>query len=93
MALTANIIDFVKKKVCMHTIINPFSRTGQRILKMPSNIQMEVIDLKVNSVLKMKFDDISSLTNVPELIYFWRSLSCEHLTEQKIFAQSNACHF
>ncbi|XP_076359110.1 general transcription factor II-I repeat domain-containing protein 2A-like [Tachypleus tridentatus] len=53
--------DFAKEEDCMLTFTNPFSLTEQNILKMPSNIQMELIDLKANSVLKSKFNELPSL--------------------------------
>ena len=72
----------------MLAFINPFSLTEQNILKMPSNIQMELIDLKSNSVLKIKFDDLPSLPNASERISFGRSLPCEHFPELRKFVQS-----
>jgi len=35
---------------------------------MPGNMQMELIELKANSVLKMKFDELSSLPSALEMI-------------------------
>jgi len=60
---------------------------------MPSNMQMERIELKANSVLKMKFDELSSLPSASEMIVFWRSLPCEHFPKMRKFAQSYACLF
>ena len=39
-------------------------------------MQMKRIELKANSVLKMKFDEPSSLPSVSEMIVFWLSLPC-----------------
>jgi len=41
----------------MLAFINPFPLNEHNILKMPSNMQMVLIELKANSVLKMKFDE------------------------------------
>jgi len=60
---------------------------------MPGNMQMELIELKANSVLKMKFDELSSLPSALEMICFWRSLPCEHFPKIRKFAQSYACLF
>jgi len=60
---------------------------------MPSNMEMELIALKANSLLKMKFGELSSLPSASEMIGFWRSLSWEHLPKMRAFAQSNACLF
>ena len=62
----------------MLAFINPFSLAEQSILKIPSNTQMELIDLKANSVLQMKFDELPSLPSASEIINFWRSLPCGH---------------
>jgi len=59
----------------------------------PSNTQMERIELKANSLLKMKFDELSSLPSASEMIDFWRSLPCEHFPKMRKFAQSYACLF
>lgn len=40
--------DFAKEEDCILAFINPFLLSEQTILKMPSNIQMEFIDLKTN---------------------------------------------
>ncbi|XP_076330028.1 general transcription factor II-I repeat domain-containing protein 2-like [Tachypleus tridentatus] len=85
--------DFAKEEDCMLAFINPFSLTEQNILKMPSNIQMELIDLKANSVLKSKFNELPSLSSESGMLNFWRSLPCEHFPELRKFAQSYACRF
>jgi len=56
-------------------------------------MQMERIELKANSVLKIKFDELSSVPSASEMIGFWRSLPCEHFPKMRKFAQSYACLF
>jgi len=57
-------------------------------------MQMSLIELKENSLLKMKFDELSSLPSVSAMIGVWRSLSCEHFPKMRKFAQSYyACLF
>lgn len=85
--------NFAKEEDCILAFINPFSLSAQTILKMPSNIQMELIDLKTNSILKIKFDELPSIPNASDIIFFWRSLPCEHFPELRKFAQSYICHF
>jgi len=60
---------------------------------MPGNMQMELIELKTNSVLEMKFGELSSLPSASEMIGFWRSLSCEHFPKMRKFVLSYACLF
>ena len=50
---------------------------------MPINMQMERIELKANSVLKMKFAELCSLPSASEMIGFWRSLPCEHFPKMR----------
>jgi len=56
-------------------------------------MQMELIELKGNSVLKMKFDELSSLPSASEMIGFWRSFSCEHFPKMRKNTQSFSCLF
>jgi len=49
--------------------------------------------LIANSVLKMKFDELPSLTSTLEMIGLCRSLPREHFPKMRKFAQSYACLF
>jgi len=40
-------------------------------MKMPSDIQMEPIEFKTNSMLKTKFDELSSVTGTSGVINSW----------------------
>ena len=51
--------DFSEEEDRMLAFINPSSLNERSILKMPSNLQMELIELKANSILKMKFNELS----------------------------------
>ena len=77
----------------MLAFINLFSLNDGSILKMPSNLQMELIELKANSVLKTKFNELSSIRSASEMIGSWHSLPCEHFPEMRKFTQRNACLF
>ncbi|KAG7174262.1 General transcription factor II-I repeat domain-containing protein 2A-like 3, partial [Homarus americanus] len=80
-------VILLKKKTALLAFINPFSLSEQKIMKMPSDIQRELIDLKTNSLLKMKFDELSSVPNASNMINFWRSLPCENFPELRKFAR------
>ena len=54
---------------------------------------MERIELKANSVLNMKFDELSLLPSASKMIGFWQSLPCEHFPKMRKFVQSYACLF
>ena len=77
----------------MLAFINPFSLNERSILKMPSNLQMELIELKANSILKMKFNKLSLFPSASEMIGFWHSIPREHFLEMKKLARSYACLF
>ncbi|XP_068229614.1 general transcription factor II-I repeat domain-containing protein 2A-like [Palaemon carinicauda] len=91
-AFDSRFSDFAEED-CMLAFINPFSPTENNILKMPSNIQMELIDLRANSVLKCKFNEHPSLPSASKRLNFWRSLPGEYFPELRKFAQSYACRF
>ena len=76
---------------CMLAFINPFSLNEHSILKMPSNLQMELIELKANSILKMKFNELSLFPSASEMIGFWRSIPHEHFPKMRKLAPSYAC--
>ena len=50
--------DFHREEESMMAFINPFSLSEQQIVKLPSNIQMEMIDLQATSSLKIKFNEL-----------------------------------
>ena len=85
--------DFSEEEDRMLAFINPFSLNERSILKMPSNLQMELIELKTNSILKMKFNELSLFPSASEMIGFWRSIPREHFPEMRKLAQSYACLF
>ena len=85
--------DFSEEKDCMLAFINPFSLNKHNILKIPSNMQMELIELKANSVSKVKFNEFSSFPSASKMIGFWRSLPCEHFPEMRKFVQRYVCLF
>ena len=60
---------------------------------MPSNMQMKLIELKANSVLKVKFIEFSSFPGASEIISVWRTLPCKDFSEMRKFAQRYVCLF
>jgi len=92
-AFDSRFSDFSEEEDRMLAFINAFSLSEHNILKMPSNMQMELTELKANSVLKIKFDEFSSVSSASEMISFWRSLPCEHFPEMRNLPQSYACLF
>ena len=83
--------DFTKEEDSMLAFINPLSE--QNVMQMPSNIQMELIDLKTNSFLKMKFDELFPDQNASDIINLWHSLPSEHFPELRKYAKSYICRF
>ena len=87
------LVIFSKEEDRILAFSNTFSLTEHNILKIPSQIQMEILDLQANWVLKLKFNELPSFPSATETINFWRSLPCEHFPELRKFAQSYACRF
>jgi len=48
--------------------INPFSLSDRKIMKTPSNIQMELLNFKKHLILKTKFDALSSVPGTYDVI-------------------------
>ena len=85
--------DFAKEENSLLAFANPFVLHDEHIMKLPSSIQMELIDLKTNLLLKTKFDELHLVQNARNTINFWRSLPHESFSELRTFAQSFVCRF
>ena len=70
--------DFSEEEDRMLAFIYPFSLNERNILKMPSNLQMKLIKLKANSILKVKFNELPLFPSASEIIDFWHSLLRTH---------------
>ncbi len=79
--------DFAKEEDCISAFIKPILLSEQQIM------QMKLIDLKTNSLLKMKFDELSLSPNAFDIINFWRSLPCGDFLNLRKYAQSYLCRF
>lgn len=84
------------KRITPHTHICKliFYLLKKSILNIISSIQMELIDLKKNSLLKIKLL-MSFLRShvILALINFWPSFLCEHFPELRKYARSSFCRF
>ena len=85
--------DISKEEDSILAFTNPFSLSEQNIMKMPSNIQLELIDLKTHPSLKIKFDELSSVPNASDIIKFCQSLPGENFPELRKFSQGFICRF
>jgi len=63
--------ELAKVDDCIWAFINPFLHSEEKPMKMPSDIQIEPIEFKTNSMLKTKFDDLSSVTGPSGVINSW----------------------
>jgi len=87
--------DFAEED-CILAFINPFSLSEEKIMKTPSNIQTDLIDLNTYSLLQTSFDGFSSVPSASDVkpsVNFWRSLPCENLPELRKFDKSYVCRF
>ena len=73
--------------------MNPFSLGERKVMKMPSNKEMEHLDFKSNLILKTKFDTLVSVPGAYDGINFWRSLPCKTFLKLRKFAQVYVCRF
>ena len=85
--------DFAKDEHSMIAFTNPFLLNDEQIMKMPSSIQMELIDLKTNSLLKTMFEELKLVENDCNTIKFRRLLPHENFSELQRFAQRYICRF
>ena len=85
--------DFHREEESMMAFINPFSLSEQQIVKLPSNIQMEMIDLQATSSLKIKFNELPVVQKASDMIRFWSSLPSDNFPELRKFAQCYICRF
>jgi len=51
----------------MFAFVNSFSLNEKKIIKMSSDIKMELVDLKTNSILKTKSDELPSHPGASEI--------------------------
>ena len=63
---------FVNKNTAYSLLKTHIHLVKKIIMKMPSIVQMGLIDLKTNSLLKMKFDEHASSPNTSDMIQFYR---------------------
>lgn len=60
---------------------------------MPQNItRPKFVDLRTNSLLKIKFNELPSIANASD-ISFWQLLLYEYFSKLRKFAQDSICHF
>lgn len=74
-------IDFAKEEHCILAFINSFLQSEESILKVPSNIPIEFIELKKKLLLKKKYVELPSSPNDSDIINFLRSLPCKQVSE------------
>jgi len=61
--------ELAKEDDCiLWAFINPFLHSEEKPTTMPSDIQLEPIEFKTNSMLKRKFDDLPSVTGASGVI-------------------------
>jgi len=72
---------FAKEEDCILVFVNPFSLSETKVMKMPSNKYLELLDFKSILILKMEFDAPSSVPGTYDMINFWPSLPCKIFPE------------
>ena len=72
---------------------NPFTLPDNKIGALEKNLQLEVIDLKCNVVLKGGFAELSAIPSAADMISFWQLLPVTEFWYLHSFAQRFICRF
>lgn len=72
---------------------NPFVFPDDKINTFEENLQLEIIDLKCNSVLKGRFAELPVVPSASDMISFWRLLPENDFEHLRSFAQRFVCRF
>lgn len=72
---------------------NPFNFPDERINCLDENLQLEIIDLKCNSVFKSRFAELPVIPTADDMISFWCLLPESGFEHLRSFAQRYVCRF
>ena len=72
---------------------NPFIFPEEKINCLEENLQLEIIDLKCNTVLKSRFAELPVIPTADDMISFWRLLPESEFGHLRSFAQRYVCRF
>ena len=72
---------------------NPFIFPEEKINCLEESFQLEIIDLKCNSVLKSRFAELPVIPTADDMISFWRLLPESEFEHLRSFAQRYICRF
>ena len=85
--------DFSSEAMNVTLFSNPFAVTVEQIDLLAPELQLEVIDLQQNSVLKALFTTMQNTRTVAEVCSFWRALPVAHFSKLRSFAQRMISRF
>lgn len=69
--------------------INPFTTTTRDLQKYNPNMQLEIIELQISTILKCKYKKLS----VDQVIGFWKCIPKKDFRELHILALKLICRF
>ena len=72
---------------------NPFVVPDDKINMFEENLQLEIIDLKCNSVLKGRLAELPVVPSANDMISFWRLLPANEFEHLRSFAERHICRF
>ena len=72
---------------------NPFTFPDDKIGALEKNLQLKVIDLKCNTVLKGRYAELSAIPSAADMISFWQLLPVTEFGYLCSFAQRFICRF
>ena len=92
-AFVSRFSDFSSDAMNVTLFSNPFAVTVEQIDLLAPELQLEVIDLQQNSVLKALFTTMQNTRTVAEVCSFWRALPVAHFSKLRSFAQRMISRF
>ena len=72
---------------------NPFVFPENKLTLLEHNMQLEVLDLKCNSILKNRFASLPDVPSSEDMISFWNMLPKSNFRHLRAFAQRFVCRF
>jgi len=85
--------DFSAEEKNVELFTNPFTFLEDSIGSLNVDLQLEVVDLQCNSVLKGRFGEIPPVPSAADMITFWQLLPANDFRHLRSFAQRYICRF
>jgi len=85
--------EFVGESNNLALFTSPFTFPQENLSTLDQAIQLEVVDMQNESVLKGRFHEIPPIPTASDMISFWRMLPATEFVHLRVFAQRYICRF